>query len=217
MHNRQLHWKTETVLVDSGHVDALAGLSLAAMRQCRWVRAVEVNGQGRAPFEVAARLLSSRSGSDLDPQNSSTGSSGMGGGTSSSRPADSTSSGSRSQQGSHDGADGGDCRFEYIVSTAAAAAAAGAFEGADVIIVDPPRKGLEPELLAALATEDATAAAGCAAHTLVYLSCGFASFQRDVEALVSGGAWRLEALHGFEFFPGTDSIESLAVFCRVQQ
>jgi hypothetical protein len=110
---------------------------------------------------------------------------------------------------------GGGCRFEYTVSTAAAAVAAGAFQGADVITVDPPRKGLEADLLLALATGDAMAAAGCTAHTLVYLSCGFASFQRDVAALLAGGAWRLEALRGFEFFPGTNSIESLAVFRRV--
>ncbi len=184
-------------------------MSLAATRQCRWVQAVEVNGQGQLPFEAAARLLPSFH--DSVPAADS----------GSSRSTDTASS--RQQQTSTSPAsslgappaDNGR-RFVYTVSTAAAAVAAGAFHGANVICVDPPRKGLEADLLLALATEDAMAAAGCSAHTLVYLSCGFVSFQRDVEALLAGGAWKLEALRGFEFFPGTNSIESLAVFRRVR-
>jgi hypothetical protein len=182
---------------------------LAATRQCRWVQAVEVNGQGQLPFEAAARLLPSCH--DSKPTADS-GSSRSSPDTASSRQQQ-TSTSPASSLGALSGED--DCRFVYTVSTAAAAVAAGAFHGADVICVDPPRKGLEANLLLALATEGAMTAAGCSAHTLVYLSCGFVSFQRDVEALLAGGAWRLETLRGFEFFPGTNSIESLAVFRRV--
>jgi hypothetical protein len=182
---------------------------LAATRQCRWVQAVEVNGQGQLPFEAAARLLPSCHDSvpaaDSGRSNCSPDPAGGSQQQASTSPAD--------RLGALPADDGR--RFFYTVSTAAAAVAAGAFRGADVICVDPPRKGLEADLLLALATEGAMAAAGCSAHTLVYLSCGFASFQRDVEALLAGGAWRLETLRGFEFFPGTNSIESLAVLRRV--
>ena len=183
---------------------------MAATRQCRWVQAVEVNGQGQLPFEAAARLLPSchDSISAADSGDSETSPDPAGG------SQQHTSTSPASSLGAPPADDG--CRFVYKVSTAAAAVAAGAFHGADVICVDPPRKGLEADLLLALATEDAMAAAGCSAHTLVYLSCGFASFQRDVEALLAGGAWKLETLRGFEFFPGTNSIESLAVFRRVR-
>ena len=56
--------------------------------------------------------------------------------------------------------------------------------------------------------------AGCEAHTLLYLSCGFDSFRRDVRLLVGGGAWRVAHLQAFSFFPGTNHLESLAVLRR---
>ena len=49
---------------------------------------------------------------------------------------------------------------------------------------------------------------------LVYLSCGFAAFQRDCDALVKSGEWRLTHAEGFNFFPGSDHVETLAVFDR---
>ena len=171
------------------------------------MQAVEVNGQGQLPFEAAARFLPSCHDSESAAE--SRDSKDTAGGT-----QQQTSTSPTSSLGAPSADDGR--RFVYSVSTAAAAVAAGAFYSADVICVDPPRKGLEADLLLALATDDAMAAAGCSAHTLVYLSCGFVSFQRDVEALLAGGAWKLETLRGFEFFPGTNSIESLAVLRRVR-
>jgi len=101
--------------------------------------------------------------------------------------------------------------FEYLVSTAGKAAAEGAFDGIDVVVVDPPRKGLEAELVDLLAAEQGVAST---AHTLLYLSCGFQSFRRDVKALTAGGAWRVAHLQAFSFFPGTNHLESLAVLQR---
>ena len=49
---------------------------------------------------------------------------------------------------------------------------------------------------------------------LIYLSCGFAAFQRDCDALVKSGEWRLTHAEGFNFFPGSDHVETLAVFDR---
>lgn len=52
--------------------------------------------------------------------------------------------------------------------------------------------------------------------TLVYVSCGFASFERDAEALLDSGEWTLERAEGFNFFPGGDALEVLAVFRRTR-
>lgn len=49
---------------------------------------------------------------------------------------------------------------------------------------------------------------------LIYISCGWESFKEDCKSLLSSRAWELEKAHGFNFFPGTDSIEVLAVFKR---
>ena len=48
---------------------------------------------------------------------------------------------------------------------------------------------------------------------LIYLSCGFAAFQRDCDALVKSGEWRLTHAEGFNFFR-SDHVETLAVFDR---
>lgn len=73
-----------------------------------------------------------------------------------------------------------------------------------VVIVDPPRKGLEKELLEAL----------CASKQigqLVYISCGWEAFQRDCNRLLTSG-WHLCHAEAFLFFPGNEQIEVLAVF-----
>lgn len=81
------------------------------------------------------------------------------------------------------------------------------FKDADVIIVDPPRKGLEPKLLENLKQCDTSSK-----KRLLYLSCGFEALMKDSEALLSSGVWKLAEGHVFVFFPGTDSLETLAVF-----
>lgn len=74
----------------------------------------------------------------------------------------------------------------------------------NVVIVDPPRKGLEPELLKALG-ETTTL------EMLVYVSCGWNGFKKDCEALLKAG-WKLKMAEVFLFFPGSDHIEVLAIF-----
>lgn len=104
--------------------------------------------------------------------------------------------------------------------------------GADVVCVDPPRKGLEPALLQALcespvaaevaghihrdseSPQSEAAASGCLAHTLIYLSCGYKALERDCAALLASGQWRLHHCEAFAFFPATDALETLAVFER---
>jgi tRNA/tmRNA/rRNA uracil-C5-methylase (TrmA/RlmC/RlmD family) len=81
-----------------------------------------------------------------------------------------------------------------------------ALEGADVVIVDPPRKGLDAELADALRASPPA--------RLVYASCSLASFLRDAERLAAGGRLRLAALEAFACFPYTEHAETLAVFAR---
>ncbi|HAB99502.1 MAG TPA: hypothetical protein DCE71_06755 [Parachlamydiales bacterium] len=77
------------------------------------------------------------------------------------------------------------------------------FASFDTIIVDPPRKGLGPVLLNNL----------CEANNLrlIYVSCGWPSFQSDSEALISSG-WSLKRGEGFLLFPGTNRVETVALF-----
>jgi 23S rRNA (uracil1939-C5)-methyltransferase len=73
------------------------------------------------------------------------------------------------------------------------------------VIVDPPRKGLEPSLLAALAER--------APDQLIYVSCGLSSLLRDAEVLVRHGL-RLSSATAYDLFPYTEHVETVAFFRR---
>lgn len=78
--------------------------------------------------------------------------------------------------------------------------------GAQTVLVDPPRKGLHPDVLAALdASPDARA--------LVYVSCSHKTLKRDVADLVQRG-WALKHAETFQMFPGVAAVETLAVLER---
>ena len=49
---------------------------------------------------------------------------------------------------------------------------------------------------------------------LTYISCGFDAFQRDADALLDSGKWRIYHAEGHLLFPGSDAIETLAFFAR---
>jgi 23S rRNA (uracil-5-)-methyltransferase RumA len=84
------------------------------------------------------------------------------------------------------------------------AAAALSFVGsASTLIVDPPRKGLDPAVLSGLLERTP--------RRLVYVSCGFPAFRRDAEALVQAG-YRLGRVRAFALFPFTEHVETLADF-----
>ncbi len=76
------------------------------------------------------------------------------------------------------------------------------FSDFDFTIVDPPRKGLDPEVLSKISSK-----------SLIYISCGFSSFKRDSEALIHRG-YRLKKSGCYLLFPGTNHIETLALFER---
>jgi 23S rRNA (uracil1939-C5)-methyltransferase len=77
--------------------------------------------------------------------------------------------------------------------------------GADVITLNPPRKGCGDDVARALAASDA--------RRLVYLSCSPASFARDARRVTSD-AFRLAAVEPFDLLPQTEHVELVAVFDR---
>lgn len=78
--------------------------------------------------------------------------------------------------------------------------------GANVAIVDPPRKGLDPTLHKAFSEHTAL-------QRLIYVSCGWESFCRDCKQLLALG-WKMTEAAGYLFFPGTDHLEVFSVFER---
>lgn len=96
-------------------------------------------------------------------------------------------------------------RRKTSVIAGAAEAAGEALRSDTLVIVDPPRKGLAPELLARLASVQP--------ELLVYVSCGLGSFLRDAELLTSQGA-RLLSATAYDLFPYTEHLETLAFFGR---
>lgn len=83
----------------------------------------------------------------------------------------------------------------------------GKLMGWDVLIVDPPRKGCDEDVRLALSDPKK-----CDAETLVYVSCGFKAFQRDYELLKE--VYDLKVAEGHLLFPGSDHLETLAIFER---
>ena len=81
------------------------------------------------------------------------------------------------------------------------------FQKSNVLIVDPPRKGLEDEVVEYLCNEGYKKL-----KLMVYVSCGFQAFQRDCDALMKSGKWKVEFAEGYLLFPGSDAIETLAFF-----
>jgi len=118
----------------------------------------------------------------------------------------------------------------------------GSSNGAEVVIVDPPRKGLDPEVLDALtatAVHTGQPSGGCSYPSrLIYISCGFKAFVRDASRLLGlAGSpsssrrgkkalgkkalsarvskWRIVHAEGHVLFPGADHVETVAIFERV--
>ena len=78
--------------------------------------------------------------------------------------------------------------------------------GAQVVIADPPRKGLDAQLTDYLSDN--------APERFIYVSCGLESFIQDSVRLVSRGKLRLSALTAFNLAPFTHHVELVAQFER---
>ena len=75
-----------------------------------------------------------------------------------------------------------------------------------MVIADPPRKGLDPELIDHLCN--------LPPEGLVYVSCGLESLLRDAAQLTSRGKLRLVSLRAFNLMPFTEHVETVARFER---
>ena len=80
--------------------------------------------------------------------------------------------------------------------------------GCAALVVDPPRRGLAPEVVEAILADPPP--------LLAYLSCDVATQARDLRQLLApAGAYALERLQPVDFFPQTTHLESLALMRRI--
>lgn len=77
----------------------------------------------------------------------------------------------------------------------------------DVVVVDPPRAGLHPDLVVELRR--------LRPSRLVYVSCNPASLARDAKALCGESAYRLGEVQPVDLFPQTYHVESVVALDRV--
>ncbi len=87
-----------------------------------------------------------------------------------------------------------------------AGAARLAADGAQVVIADPPRRGLDPELTEYLSEQPP--------ERFLYVSCALESLLRDAAQLTARGTLRLRALTAFNLLPFTEHVETVARFER---
>lgn len=69
-------------------------------------------------------------------------------------------------------------RSAYISSPAKERALSGQFNDFDILLVDPPRKGLDIEVIDALLLNQSI-------KRLVYISCGFKAFMTNCDLILS--------------------------------
>lgn len=95
--------------------------------------------------------------------------------------------------------------FEVVRASVEAALPAIGPGTIETVVLDPPRTGASPDALAAVIR--------LRASRLVYVSCDPATLARDAKGLIAAG-YRLTSVTGFDLFPNTPHVESVAVFDR---
>lgn len=78
-------------------------------------------------------------------------------------------------------------------------------EEVDIVIVDPPRAGLAPEVIDALVETDA--------RKIAYVSCDPATLARDL-ALFEQTSYRVESITPVDLFPQTYHVESVCILSK---
>ncbi len=101
----------------------------------------------------------------------------------------------------------GNCRFVAGDVAATATRVKDNFSNVDVIVVNPPRKGIQPEAMKGILEFNAP--------KLVYVSCEPATLARDLDRLANAG-YAIERLALFDMFPQTEQVESVTLLTRVQ-
>jgi 23S rRNA (uracil1939-C5)-methyltransferase len=77
-----------------------------------------------------------------------------------------------------------------------------------VIVADPPRKGMDPAVIEAILASGAP--------RLIYVSCDPATLARDVKLLTQGG-YRLEQAQPVDMFPQTAHVECVCLLTRTEE
>ena len=72
----------------------------------------------------------------------------------------------------------------------------------DIVLMDPPRKGCEPEVLEALRTMKP--------QRIVYISCNPATLARDLKMLCEDDTYQIARIQPADFFPQTSHVECAA-------
>lgn len=80
-------------------------------------------------------------------------------------------------------------------------------DDATTVIVDPPRKGLDPHFFSALKK-------ALSVQQLLYVSCGWEAFKEDCQKLGEQG-WKVQSVDGYLFFPGSSHVELLVCFEKI--
>jgi 23S rRNA (uracil1939-C5)-methyltransferase len=77
----------------------------------------------------------------------------------------------------------------------------------DVIVVDPPRKGLDPGTVEAIKNSDS--------QRVVYVSCNPATLARDLSSLHD--KYRIDSVQPVDMFPRTMHVETVVLMSRVEK
>jgi 23S rRNA (uracil1939-C5)-methyltransferase len=96
----------------------------------------------------------------------------------------------------------GNCRFFCGDVAETIAAAKSSLERIDCLVVNPPRKGIQPAALTSLIELQAP--------RIVYVSCEPATLARDLDQLVDHG-YKIRRLQSFDMFPQTEQVETVAL------
>lgn len=78
-----------------------------------------------------------------------------------------------------------------------------AWSAPDVILINPPRKGIDPHTMDALCTNKV--------EKIIYMSCNPATFAKDSKALEEAG-YSLQTIEAFDMLPFTSHVELLGLF-----
>ena len=78
----------------------------------------------------------------------------------------------------------------------------------DTVVLDPPRTGCDPRVIASIVK--------IAPKKIVYVSCGPATLARDIKGLISNG-WSIENIQPFDMFPQTGHVETVVLMSRVEK
>lgn len=78
----------------------------------------------------------------------------------------------------------------------------------DIVILDPPRKGCQPQVIENLLRMQP--------QNIVYISCHPATLARDLRLLCEGGIYQLSLIQPADFFPQTPHVETAVILKKTE-